>query len=211
MAPKPNTVGGGHAKGLSNDFFDFLQRGLNTGTFGAGQRGNPINDTKGIAGILNQLLAGGAGKFGGDLGAMIERQNSNNVSDIRARYGAGGGMGYGTPAAQAEAGYRAQHAADTGVAIGGLQLQALQSLFPLYQQGAQLGTPQAQTVMEQNPWAAALGAIAPVASTVLPFLKGSPFGGAGATAGALPAASGVNYPNVGESGYFDFGADIPNR
>jgi|SRR6478609_2603695 len=199
MPPKPKTVGGGNAKGLSNDFFDFLHRGLNTGTFGAGQRGNPVNDTKGIAGILNQLLAGGAGSFGGDLGAMIERQNSNNIADLRGRYGAGGGMGYGTPAAQAEAGYRAQHAADTGVAIGGLQLQALQSLFPLYQQGAQLGTPQAQTVMEQNPWAAALSTISPVASAVLPFLAGSPFGAAaGATAGASTAP--MNWQDLAKLG-----------
>lgn len=199
MAPKPKTVGGGHATGLANDFFDFLQRGLNTGTFGTGGVGNPINQTTGIAGILNQLLANGAGSFGGALGDMISRQNTNNVADLRARYGSGGGLGYGTPAAQAEASYDAQHAADTGVAVGQLQLQALQSLFPLYQQGASIGTPQASTVMQQNPWAAALGTITPIASTVLPFLRKDPLGTSSPTSRASTPMSGESgfYGNVG--------------
>ena len=198
MAPKAKTVGGGNATGLSNDFFDFLSRGLNTGTFGAGGRGSPYNDTMGIAGILNQLLSKGAGSFGGALGDMINRQNTNNIADLRSRFGFGGGMAYGTPGAQAEAGYRAQHGADTAVAIGGLQLDALKSLFPLYQQAASIGTPQAQTIMQQNPLAGALSAIAPVASAVLPFLRKDPFHT------TSPAASVANPNTPNASGYFDF-------
>lgn len=197
MAPKPKTIGGGNARGLSNDFLDFLGRGLNTGTFGAGGRGNPVNDTMGIAGILNDILSGGAGNLGGSLQQMIERQNTGNIADLRARYGAGGGMGYGTPAAQAEAGYRAQHGADTATAVGNLQLSALSQLFPLYSQAVGIGTPQAQTVMQQNPIAGALGTIAPIASAVLPFLGSGPFGANGVTQGLQPA-SWQDYAKMGK-------------
>lgn len=204
MAPKPKTVGGGHATGLSNDFFDFLQRGLNTGSFGMGSRGSPGNDTMGIAGILNDLLKGGAGNIGGSLGEMISRQNTNNIADLRARYGAGGGMAYGTPGGQAEAGYRAQHGADSAVAIGGLQLDALKALFPLYAQAAQIGTPQAQTIMQQNPIAAGLGTIAPIASSVLPFLRKDPFSGSA-------GPEGVNGLTNGLQSIYDYQPNVVNR
>lgn len=177
MGPQTKIVGGGGARPLSNDWFEFLRNGLNTGTFGTSQMfgANPSGSTLGIAGVLNDLLSGGAGNIGGNLAQMIQRQTESNTADLRARYGAGGGMGYGTPAAMAEAGYRAQEAERLPVAIGGLQLQALQSLLPMYGQAAGLGTPQAQTVLQQDPLAGALGTLAPVISSVAPYLQPNPF------------------------------------
>ena len=178
MGPQAKTVGGGHARPLSNDWFDFLRSGLNTGTFGTSQMfgANPGGQTMGIAGVLNDLLSGGAGVIGGNMADMIRRQTESNAADLRARYGVGGGMGYGTPAAMAEAGYRAQESERLPVAIGQLQLQALQSLFPMYGQAAGIGTPQAQTIMQQNPFAGVLGTLAPVISSVAPYLQPNPFG-----------------------------------
>lgn len=200
MAPRPKTVGGGQATPLANDFYDFLRQGLNTGTFGNSQMNSadPMASTKGIAGILNDILSSGGGKLGGGLGAMIARQNANNVANLRARFGAGGGTSSGTPGAYAEASYNAQHAEDAPVAIGQLQLSALQPLLSLISGASAIGTPQAQTVMQQSDLAAGLQGLAAVGGAAVPLLRPNPFGNPGASA---PVTTSLPYDpsNVGNA------------
>ena len=185
MAPRPRTVGGGNATGLGNDFWDFLRNGLNTGTFGTSQMNSadPMGNTKGIAGILNDILSSGAGKVGGSLQDMIARQNANNVANLRARFGSGGGTSLGTPGGYAEGTYLAQHAEDAPVAISQLQNSVLQPLLALMGKGAEIGTPQAQTVMQQSDLGAAFSGLAGIAKAAAPFLMPNPFGAASAIAG----------------------------
>lgn len=164
MAAQPKTVGGGSAKPLANDFLNFLRTGLNSGSFGGGA----INSTTGIAGLLNDLLSGGAGEVGGALGQQIARQRTNDVASLRSRFGAGGGTAFGTPAAFAESQYLAQSAEQLPTALAGLQLSALGPLLGLYGQAVGIGTPQSQTVMQGSGVGAGLGVVADIASKFLP-------------------------------------------
>src|SRR5882672_7584782 len=121
MAPKIGTAGGGSATGLGNDFADWLDKSLNTGTFGSGAgKGNPTSDTMGFTGVLNDILSQGGGKFGGALGELIKMNQQQDIGNIRSRFGASGGMSLGTPAAYAESVYRAHAAPEAATAIGGL-------------------------------------------------------------------------------------------
>lgn len=172
MGATERTVGGGAAKPVANDFLNFLRTGLNSGTFGNGA----VDSTKGIAGLLNDLLAGGAGNVGGAMGDMIARQRGTDVANLRARFGSGGGTAFGTPGAYAESNYLAESAERLPVAIGQLQLQALMPLLSSLNNATSLGTPQAQSMLEQNPWAAGFGLLADVGSAAFPFLKKAPLG-----------------------------------
>ncbi len=181
MAAQPKSVGGGSAKPLATDFLNFLRTGLNSGSFGGGA----INSTTGIAGLLNDLLAGGAGEVGGALAQQIERQRGNDVASLRSRFGVGGGTAFGTPAAYAESQYLAQSAEQLPTALAGLQLSALGPLLAQYGNAVNLGTPQAQTVMQGSTLGAVANAAAGVAGAALPFLK-NPLGGAGSASPAMP-------------------------
>jgi hypothetical protein len=165
MGSKTKTVGGSKGgKGLSDDFVAALGELLNGGQTGRPAGGGAIESTRGITGVLSDILAGGAGNVGGSLATLLERSQERNVNNIRARFGAEGGMGFGTPGASAEALYRAEAAPQIATQVGSLQLQTLSPLL------AQLGniysheTPQAQTVQQKS----ALGQVVDVAGQLAP-------------------------------------------
>lgn len=175
MAPKVSNVGGGSATGLAKDFTDWLDKALNTGSFGPAGTGNPTGQTTGISGVLNDILAGGAGKLGGSLNSLIENKQQMDIGDLRARFGASGGMAFGTPAAYAEAQLRAKQGPEAATAIGGLQLSALQPILQLIAQLSGKGIPQAESVVSTNPWLSGFEALA---GGVGGALSGSNFGNA---------------------------------
>jgi hypothetical protein len=222
MGTQTKEVGGGPATGLANDFVKFLQSGLNSGTFGglSGATGamnaNPFGSTNGIAGVLNDILSGGAGKLGGSLQELIGKQETRDVNDLRARFGASGGTAFGTPAAYAESLLRSETAPKLTQAVGGLQLQTLSQLLPLLAGLSQRGISQRETVQQPSPLANAFSIAAPVigafaggpAGGALGSLFGGMFGGGGMPSGPVPnpyipsipdikLPSLVNFPNFG--------------
>lgn len=106
---------------------------------------NPVASTTGVAGTLNDILAGGSGKLGGALGKLIQTQQTNDIAALRSRFGAGGGMSFGTPAAYAESVYRSQAAPQIATQTGALQLQTLLPLLSMITQLSGKGIPQAET------------------------------------------------------------------
>lgn len=184
MGTKYKEVGGGPATGLANDFVGFLQSGLNTGSFGgvtAAQRtqgANPIGATQGIAGVLNDILSGGAGQLGGSLQQLISQDTERQAGALRSRFGLGGGTAFGTPAAYAESQLRAQQAPQLTQAIGGLQLSAIGQLLPLIAGLAGRGISQRETIASPSPWASAAAIGAPIIGAGLGALAGNPLAGA---------------------------------
>lgn len=171
MGPKVNTVGGGPATGLANDWVGFLDKGLNTGTFGAGRGAGPgaIDSTTGIAGILNEVLSGGAGKFGDALQSIIGRRQNLDIANLHQRYGA---TSVGTPGAFAESSYRAQAAPESALAIGNFQLKALEPILAMIQGLSMKGLPQAETLIQPGFAQQALGALPGLATGTGSILKG---------------------------------------
>lgn len=205
MAMKYREVGGGAATGLSEDFIGMLRKGLQTGSFGSAgatsQAGaaNPVGDTTGIAGILNDLLAGGAGKIGGATANIITKQAGRDVADLRSRFGAGGGTAFGTGSQYAESVLRSETAPKLATAVGGLQEGALNMLLPLLANLSGKGIAQRETIAEQNPWASAAQVALPVAGSVLGFLAGGSGGAAvGSKVGSSLFGSGGT-PSLGSS------------
>lgn len=207
MGSQLKEVGGGPATGLANDFVKFLQNGLNSGTFGGltaatGTMGaNPAGSTVGIAGVLNDILSGGAGQLGGSLQEMISKQGNRDADALRARFGASGGTAFGTPAAYAESLLRSETAPKLATAVGGLQLQALQPLLGIIAGLSQKGISQRETVQQPS----TLGSIASIASPILGTALGGPLGGwlGGLFGGGMPSASQIagvntnfNMPNI---------------
>lgn len=198
---KYKTVGGGAATGLGNDFASFLQQGLNTGTFGAGSPagyGAPAQ-AGGIAGFLNDVLSGGAGKLGGSLAKILQTQQTSDVANLRSRFGVGGGTTFGTPGAYAESTYRSQAAPQIATAIGGLQSNVLQQLLSSLNNIGGRGIPQAETVGVQSPWTQAAGLAAPVLGGILGGPAGAGIGsflggmfGGGSSTGST-GAGGFNF------------------
>lgn len=176
MAPKIGTVGGGPATGLAKDFTDFLDKGLNTGTFGTAAGGaaggGAMSQTAGFTGVLNDILSQGGGQFGGALGELIKQSQSRDIGALRSRFGASGGMSFGTPAAFAESTYRAHAAPEAATAIGGLQLQAMEPILRSILSLSGMGIPQAQTTVSPNPWLSGLEALGGAASGAGDLLKG---------------------------------------
>lgn len=160
MAPKVSNVGGGPATGLAKDFTDWLGKALNTGSFGPAGTGNPTGQTAGLSGVLNDIIAGGAGKLGGSLNSMIESKQQSDIGDLRARFGASGGMSMGTPATYAEGNLRAKQGPESAMAIGNLQLSALAPLLQMIASLSGKGIPQAESVVSTNPWLSGFEALA---------------------------------------------------
>ncbi len=170
-------VGGGPATGLSEDFVRLL-RGSLFGNFGgqptAGQRfnaANPVGSTTGIARILQNILGEGAGTLGGSLAEMIRRESTRNIADLRARFGAGGGAAFGTPAAYAESLYRAEAAPRTATAVGQLQLSTLLPLLQLSGALSERGIAPRQIVARPSAFSSILSTLAPAVSAAVPFLN----------------------------------------
>lgn len=217
MGTKFKEVGGGPATGLANDFISFLQGGLNTGSFGgtsAAQRtqgANPVGATQGIAGVLNDILSGGAGQLGGSLQQLISRDTDRQADALRARFGLGGGTAFGTPAAFAEGTLRSEQAPNLVNAIGGLQLNAIGQLLPLMAGLAGRGISQRETIAQPSPWASAAAIGAPIIGAGLGALAGNPMAGTsigqsvgGAFGGQLQTpfmsqSPGLQFPNLGMS------------
>lgn len=153
MGAKYKEYGGGSATGLADNLISFLSQGLNTGTFGAGQAagGDAVGQSAGIASVLNDILSGGAGKLGGSMNQLIQNDTTNQVNELRARYGAAGGTAYGTGAQYGEGVIRAKQAPALATAVGNLQMGAIQSLMQVMAGLAGKGIAQRQGVMEQNP------------------------------------------------------------
>lgn len=188
MQSKTREVGGGPAVGLANDFVSLLQSilGGNAQVGGGGtspmarvDQSNPMGRTAGIAGVLNDIIAGGAGNFGGSLAKLISQQQTRDVGDLRARFGASGGAAFGTPAASAEALYRASAAPQAATAIGGLQLQTLLPLLQLAAGLSEKGISQRGTIVQPSDFTSILSSLAPAAGAIAPFLAKNPLSGAG--------------------------------
>lgn len=204
MGTQFKEVGGGPATGLANDFVSFLQNGLMSGSFGGGTAGqrfagaNPMGSSMGIAGVLNDILAGGAGQLGGSMQQMISQDTNRQADALRSRYGVGGGMGFGTPAAFAESMLRSEQAPKLTQAIGGLQMQALNQLMPIMAGLAGKGISQRETIAQPNPVASGVAAVAPIAGAII----GS-FGGPGGTAAGAQLGSSLGNALGGSTPYMN--------
>ena len=191
MGTTSKQVGGGPATLKGGDFVSFLRHGLNTGSFGMGNgpRGaGAASDTMGIAGVLNDLLAGGSGQAGGALTDLIHNTTESNAAGLRARFGAQGGTAFGTGAQFAESQLRAQ---ENPAIINAISQQQMSVLGPLLQSMfglSQKGIPQAEMVMQPS----ALSQITQGIGAVAPFIA-APF-----TAGTslLPSLAGPAVNNL---------------
>lgn len=196
MSSSYKEYGGGAATGLADNLVSFLSQGLNTGTFGAGSPAgsDAMGQSQGIAGVLNDILSGGAGKLGGSLSQLIQNDTNNQVNDMRARYGAAGGTAYGTGAQYGEGVLRAKQAPALTSAVGNLQLGAVQNLLGVISGIASKGIAQRQGAMEQNPWVTGLSMGANIVKQGLSAYAGAQGlpnmsaggGGAGMDLGPMP-------------------------
>ena len=186
MAPKYKEYGGGPATGLANDWVQFLSQGLNTGRFGAGNPagGDAMGQTIGIAGVLNDILSGGAGNLGGSLASLIRNDTNDQVNQLRSKFSAGGGTAFGTGSQYAEGVLRSKQAPQLANAIGNLQLGAVMQILGLTGQTAGKGITQRQGVMEENPLMTGFKIAAPLIQAGLMSMGGgaslNPAAGAGA-------------------------------
>lgn len=190
MGAKTKEIGGGAATGLSNDYISSLQSLLNGGGTGAAGRPDAMGSTGNIMNVLRDILSAGGGKAGNALDQLFSKQSERDINGIRARFGAGGGAAFGTPAAFAEGLYRSESAPRFATALNDLQMKAL---LPLLQQIGGLsekGISQRQVVQTPGVAGQILGPLAGIAKSVLPFVTG----GFGA---GIPAAPGMG--NIGDS------------
>ena len=192
-APSYREVGGGPATGLANDFVSFLQHGLNTGSFGAGTAGqrfmgaDPMGSTMGIGSVLNALLSGEAA---GPMSELISKQGERDVAALRSRFGASGGMAFGTPAAFGEAVLRSETAPRIAQVVQQGQLAAISQLLPLFANISMRGITQREGVMQPSALSQAIGIAAPIIGTVAGSF-GGPAGAAAGNAAGNAVAQGV--------------------
>lgn len=178
MNPKTREVGGGSSVGLADDLvsaFRSLLQGNYGGQPGPGQRydaANPVKSTNDFLGSITDILSPGGGRAGAGLTETINRQSGRDVADLRARYGAGGGMSFGTPAAYAESLYRAEAAPRAAVAVSQTQLSALLPLLNLMAQLAGRGVSQRSTTIEPPAALSWLQGLSGAASGTGDLLKG---------------------------------------
>lgn len=223
MAPKYKEYGGGPATGLADNFVQFLSQGLNSGTFGAGNPagGDAAQSSMGIAGVLNDILSGGAGNLGGSLAQLIKNDTNDQVNNMRARFGASGGTAFGTGAQYGEGVLRAKQAPALTQAVGGLQLSAVQNLLGAIGQISQKGITQRSGAMQENPWMTAGkvvgGGIQAVGSMMagvpampggMPGMDLGPMPGVGITPSGIPGMSPIGaaqMPQFAVPTLFDYG------
>jgi hypothetical protein len=230
MGAKYKEYGGGPATGLADNFIQFLSQGLNTGSFGAGQAagGDAMGQTQGIAGVLNDILSGGAGNLGGSMAQLIRNDTTDQVNQMRARFGASGGTAYGTGAQYGEGVLRSKQAPALTTAVGNLQMGAIQNLMGIMASLAGKGIAQRQGTMEENPWVTGMKIAGGVAKTGAAIMAAPATGGASLAAippgmeeslsGPLPsmqltpnmAAQQISSPNFGFTPtLFDYGLAKP--
>lgn len=213
MGAKPTTIGGGSARGVSDNISNLLNAALNGG---GGQqtaatntmRANPVGQTMDIRQALSTLFQGGSNLVDSAQSIAANRR-TEDVGDLRSRY-ALGGVGYGTPAAVGEAKFLGEFDPQVALGIGNMQLdsitKALGFLSPLLQQAYGLGTPQAQTVMKKGFLGNALDAISGVAGAAAPFLAPG-LGSAAAAGGAALDAGG----QLGQASIYHFPGMTPGE
>ena len=178
MNPKTREVGGGSSVGLADDLvsaFRRLLQGNYGGQPGPGQRydaANPVASTNGFLGAITDILSPGGGRAGAGLTETINRANTRDVADLRARYGATGGQAFGTPAAYAESQYRAEAAPRAATAVSQAQLSALMPLLGLMAQLSGHGLSQRSTVVEPPAALTWLQGLSGAASGAGDLLKG---------------------------------------
>lgn len=203
MGTKTKEVGGGPATGLANDFTKWLQAGLTSGTFGGGtaaygaNNANPVANTAGISGVLNDILAGGGGNIGGSLAELISKDTERQAAALRARFGAGGGTGYGSGASLAEAQLRSESAPKLTAAVGQLQLQALAPILSALLGISGKGISQREVVATPSTGAQILGTVAPVLGAVAGGPLGAGLAGMlGMGASPFPAMPNIIMPQI---------------
>lgn len=197
MGAKTKTVGGTKSgMGLSEDLVSMLGQLLNGGQTGRPAGSAAVTQTQGVAGVLSDILSGGAGKVGGGLAELLAKSQERNVNGIRARFGASGGTAFGTPAAYAESNYRAEAAPQIATQIGDLQLRALDPVLRATMGVFDKNTPQAQTIQQKSTLgqiAGTLGQLAPIAANI--FAPG--IGSVAGKAVSEPLAGAGDFPAFG--------------
>lgn len=184
MAAKTKAVGGGPATGLADNWISALQQLLNHGGLGPAGSPNAGGSTGDIMSVLSDILSAGGGKAGNAISDMISKQQTRDVNALRSRFGAGGGVAFGTPAAYSESLYRAEAAPQITNAITGLQLQTIMPLLSAITGLSGKGIAQRQIVQEKSGLAQGLGLLTGIAGAAAPFfLPGIGGAGRGATAG----------------------------
>lgn len=129
-----------------------------TGPLDRVDQSDPLGQTQGIAGVINDILGGSQLDTTQALQQQIQTDIDTGVADLRAGFGASGGTSLGTPASVGEAIFRSRAAplktiATEGLLRGRQQLQ-LQTLLPILQLIASLsgrGIPQAQEEVLTSP------------------------------------------------------------
>jgi len=196
MGYKERTIGGGPATGLAEDFTGFLKNLINTGSFGGGTAGqqagaaNPMGDTQGIMGLLNSIVSNPQADQ--SVQQLISKDIERGRNDLRARFGAGGGMAYGTPAAFAEGLYQAEQAPRTAIAMDQMAQQRVASLMPFFQMIqniSSMGIPQAQSTLQPSGGMQAFNILMDIANTAANFMPQGPGGGQTNSRGPTPATS----------------------
>jgi hypothetical protein len=216
MGPKTSEVGGGQAVGFGDDFIKFLQQGMMTGSFGgvsAGQQfnaSNPMGDTAGVAGSLNEMLAGGTSADAAVTRAMT-MAGDRDVGNLRARFDTGGGTAFGTPAAYAESTLRSQNEVNMASTLQQMhmqaRMQALQMILPLFAGMAGKGISQRETVVQPSTFSQIAGLAAPIAGAFIGAPRGFPTsqqGGMNVGPSVYSPRPGVAQNGVGGPSY-DFG------
>lgn len=206
MGYEEKTVGGGPATGLANDFTSFLKNMITSGSFGGGTAGqqtagaNPSGDAQGIMGLLNSIVSNPQADK--SVQQLISKDIERGRNDLRARFGASGGMGFGTPAAVAEGIYQAEQAPRTAVAMDQMAQGRIGALMPFFQminQLSSLGIPQAQSTMQPNAWMQGFNIISDIANTAANFIPMGP--GGGDTSSRMPTPANPSIPNPSVGGY----------
>lgn len=171
MGAKSEAIGGGPAVGLADNYVNVLQSLLNGGGIGTAGSPDAIGTTNDIAGVLRSILAGEKGGPGSAIVQMLSKQQTRDTNAIRSRFGANGGAAFGTPAAYAESLYRAEAAPQITSAITDLQLKAFLPLLNQIGGLSQLGIPQRQMIQKRSGFAQALGTLAQIGGSALPFIN----------------------------------------
>lgn len=191
MGVKTQTVGGGAAVPLADDFINFLRAGLQSGQFGpGGQTTGPAALARtNLGSVIDSLLYPGENNA---IQQMADRQRRNDVAELRARY-TSGAAGYGSGAQVAEGNYLAELNPRVAQAVTAQQSEMLGRLLGMYGQFAQIGTPQAQTIQTPTLGANIMSGLTGLAGAGATFFApGGVFGKNPFANAARPAAQAVS-------------------
>jgi hypothetical protein len=133
---------------------------------------------------------------------------------MRSRFGASGGMAFGTPAAYGEALLRSETAPKMAQVMQQGQLAAISQLLPIFANLSGKGITQREGTLSPPAWQSAAAIALPVAGTVIGGLAGGPPGAMAGNAAGTAAAGGMSsarQPSLSNSrGWQDFQVPMPN-